>query len=376
MHVVVAPDKLKGSLTAEQAASAIAIGLRRVVPDLEIRRCPVADGGDGTVDAAISRGWDERTTTVTGPFGTPVTARWAQQGSTALIELAEASGLRQAGGRRDALLATSRGTGELVRAALDAGCDEVVVGLGGSACTDGGAGMLQALGARVVDHEGRALPDGGGALERAARLDLQGLDPRLAGTRLVVASDVDVPLLGPSGAAMSFGPQKGASPDDVRHLEAALTRWAEVAAAGRGLDPAAAANLPGAGAAGGVGFATLAVLGGELRSGVEEVLTLVGFDDLVRGAALVVTAEGSLDEQSLHGKAPVGVARAAARAGVPVVAVVGRSALTPEQARAAGFSAVRPLGDADADTAALMAKAGPLVEHAAAELALEWLPHD
>src|SRR5215218_4615635 len=376
MHVVVAPDKLKGSLTAEQAAAAITSGLRRVVPDLEVRHCPVADGGDGTVAAAVSRGWTARTTTVTGPFGDPVQAQWAQQGRTALVELAEASGLRQAGGRVDAPLATSRGTGELVRAALDAGCAEVVIGLGGSACTDGGAGMLQALGARVLDADGAPVPDGGGPLERAARLDLRELDARLAETRLVVASDVDVPLLGPSGAAMSFGPQKGATPDDVVRLEAALARWAEVAAAACGLDPAQAVGLPGAGAAGGVGFATLAVLGGERRSGVEEVLELVGFDELVRGAALVVTAEGSLDEQSLHGKAPVGVAMAAARAGVPVVAVVGRCALTPAQTRGAGFSAVRPLGDSGADPATLMAQAGPLVEQAAAELAREWLARD
>jgi glycerate kinase len=373
MHVVVAPDKLKGSLTAEQAAAAITAGLRRVVPDLEVRRCPVADGGDGTVAAAVSRGWDARTTTVAGPYGDPVRAEWAQQGSTALVELAEASGLRQAGSRLDALLATSRGTGELVRAALDAGCDEVVIGLGGSACTDGGAGMLQALGARVLDADGAPVPDGGGALERASRLDLQDLDPRLGTVRLVIASDVDVPLLGPTGAAMSFGPQKGATPDDVARLEAALARWAEVAAVARGLDPARAAQLPGAGAAGGVGFAALAVLGGERRSGVEEVLQLVGFDDLVRGASLVVTAEGSLDDQSLHGKAPVGVATAAARAGVPVVAIVGRCTLTTEQTRAAGFSAVRSLGDAGADPATLMAQAGPLVERAAEELGRAWL---
>ena len=376
MHVVVAPDKLKGSLTAEQAAAAIATGLRRVVPDLEVRHCPVADGGDGTVAAAVSRGWDARTTTVTGPYGDPVQAQWAQQGRTGLVELAEASGLRQAGSRRDAPLATSRGTGELVRAALDAGCDEVVIGLGGSACTDGGAGMLQALGARVLDAEGEPVPDGGGPLERAARLDLAGLDPRLRATRLVVASDVDVPLLGPSGAAMSFGPQKGATPEDVERLEAALARWSKVAAVACGLDPVQAAGLPGAGAAGGVGFASLAVLGGERRSGVEEVLELVGFDELVRGAALVVTAEGSLDEQSLHGKAPVGVASAGTQAGVPVVAVVGRCALTPEQTRGAGFSAVRALGDLGADPATLMAQAGPLVEQAAADLAREWLARD
>src|SRR3954454_18448557 len=368
MHVVVAPDKLKGSLTAEQAAAAITSGLRRVVPDLEVRHCPVADGGDGTVAAAVSRGWTARTTTVTGPFGDPVQAQWAQQGRTGLVELAEASGLRQAGRRRDAPLATSRGTGELVRAALDAGCEEVVIGLGGSACTDGGSGMLAALGARVLDAGGRPLPDGGGPLAGVARLDLSDLDPRLAGTRVIVATDVDVPLLGPHGAAQSFGPQKGATPQEVERLEAALGRWAEVTALACGLEPTEARSRPGAGAAGGVGFAALTVLGAQRRSGVEEVLELVGFHDLVRGAALVVTAEGSLDDQSLHGKAPVGVATAAARAGVPVVAVIGRSTLSAEQARAAGLSEVRPLGGPGADVAALMAQAGLLVEQAAEDL--------
>ena len=373
MHVVVAPDKLKGSLTAEQAASAIEAGLRRVVPDLDVRRCPVADGGDGTVAAAVSRGWDARTATVSGPFGDPVRAVWAQQDGTGLVELAEASGLRQAAGRRDAPLATSRGTGELIRAALDAGCDEVVIGLGGSACTDGGSGMLAALGARVLDADGMPLPDGGGPLAGVARLDLSDLDPRLSGTRVIVATDVDVPLLGPHGAARSFAPQKGATPDDVERLEAALGRWAEVTARACGLDPTEALSRPGAGAAGGVGFAALTVLGAQRRSGVEEVLDLVGFHDLVRGAALVVTAEGSLDDQSLHGKAPVGVATAAARARVPVVAVVGRCTLSAEQARSAGFSEVRPLGNPGADVATLMAQAGALVEQAAEELGRGWL---
>ena len=373
MHVVVAPDKLKGSLTAEQAATAIEAGLRRVVPDLDVRRCPVADGGDGTVAAALSRGWDARTATVSGPFGDPVQATWAQKGDTALVELAEASGLRQAGGRRDAPLATSRGTGELVRAALDAGCAEVVIGLGGSACTDGGSGMLRALGARVADADGAPLPDGGGPLAGVAEVDLSDLDPRLAGTRVVVATDVDVPLLGPAGAARSFGPQKGATPDDVTRLESALGRWAEVVARACGLDPAEAESRPGAGAAGGVGFAALAVLGAQRRSGVEEVLDLVGFHELVRGAALVVTAEGSLDDQSLHGKAPVGVATAAARAGVPVVAVVGRCTLSAEQARAVGLHEVRALADSGADTATLMAQAGPLVQEAAEALGRRWL---
>jgi glycerate kinase len=234
--------------------------------------------------------------------------------------------------------------------------------------------MLAALGARVLDADGRQLPDGGGPLAGVARLDLSDLDPRLAGTRVLVATDVDVPLLGPSGAAQSFGPQKGATPDDVERLEAALGRWAEVTARACGLDPMEALSRPGAGAAGGVGFAALTVLGAQRRSGVDEVLELVGFHDLVRGAALVVTAEGSLDDQSLHGKAPVGVATAAARAGVPAVAVVGRCLISAEQARAAGLSEVRELGGPGADVATLMSRAASLVEQAAEELGRSWLP--
>jgi glycerate kinase len=359
-HVLVAPDKFKGSASAAEVAAHLAAGLRtagRAAVEL-----PVADGGEGTLDAAVAAGFRRVPVTVTGPAGRPVRSAIAIRHGTAVVELAAASGLALLPAGPDPLRATSRGTGELVLAALDAGATTVVLGVGGSAGTDGGAGMLAALGARLLDGDGAALPDGGGALARLARVDLVRLDRRLADVRVVLASDVDNPLLGPSGAAAGYGPQKGASPADVAVLDAALARWAAL------VDPAAAVR-PGAGAAGGVGFAALAVLGAEPRPGIEVVLGLVGFADRVAGAALVVTGEGSLDEQTLHGKAPAGVAVAARGAGVPVVAVCGRSLIRPDQAAGAGIAAVYALTDLEPDVARCIAHPGPLLRAVGRRLA-------
>ena len=347
-HILVAPDKFKGSATAAQVAAHLAAGLRdagRYAVEL-----PVADGGEGTVAAAVAAGFRPVPVTVSGPTGAPVRAGFAVRHGTAVVELAAASGLGL--GAPDPLRASSRGTGELLRAALDEGVAELVLGVGGSACTDGGAGMLAALGARLLDAQGEPLPDGGAALARLARLDLSGLDPRLAGTRLVLASDVDNPLLGASGAASVYGPQKGAGPADVARLEEALTRWAGIVHPG-------AAGRPGAGAAGGVGFAALAVLGARRRPGIDVVLELVGFGGQLPGAACVVTGEGALDEQTLHGKAPAGVAAAARRAGVPVVVVCGRSSVSAERAAAAGIGAVHTLDEVQPDPARCLADPGP-----------------
>jgi glycerate kinase len=247
----------------------------------------------------------------------------------------------------------------------------VVLGLGGSASTDGGAGLVQALGARLLDRDGRELPRGGAALAGLAALDVSDLRRRLAGVRVLVASDVTHPLLGPDGAAAVFGPQKGATPADVARLEEALTTWAAVVAEATGRDRAAAA---GAGAAGGTGFAALALLDGEMRSGIELVLDLVGFDAQLPGATLVVTGEGSLDEQSLAGKAPVGVLARARSAGVPVVAVAGRSLLSSDQVAAAGFAGVRTLSALEPDPRLSIAHADTLLAEVGAGLATEWLP--
>ncbi|POM24695.1 Glycerate 2-kinase [Actinomadura rubteroloni] len=336
MTILVAPDKFKGTLTAAEAAEAIADGLAGL--GLPVVRMPVADGGDGTVDAVAAAGFARRTATVTGPAGGPVAASYAVRGTTAVIELAEASGLRRLpGGRPCPLTATTRGTGELVDAALRGGATRIVLGLGGSATTDGGAGLAAALGARFRDAAGNPLPPGGAALRDLADLDLGAVRARLRGAEIVVATDVDNPLLGPDGAAAVFGPQKGATPGDVAVLEAGLARLAALAP-----DPAAA-RRPGAGAAGGAGFAALAFLGATVRPGIDYLLDLIGFAEKLADATVVITGEGSLDHQSLRGKAPYGVARAAARAGVPVVALAGRSELGAAEARQAGFAAVRTL---------------------------------
>ncbi|HET7820111.1 MAG TPA: glycerate kinase [Ornithinibacter sp.] len=361
-RVVVASDSFKGSLSSVAVADAVRLGLLDVTPTARVVVVPVADGGEGTVAAALASRWCGVAVEVHGPTGDPVSATLAVRRRTGrvtvLVEMADACGLgRLPGGIPAPLTASSRGLGAALRAALDLGADEVVVGVGGSASTDGGAGMLAALGARLLDSDGHALPDGGAALANLARLDLSGLDPRLATTHLVLAADVDSPLLGPTGAAAVFAPQKGATPDEVVTLEVALTHWAEAVAAALPLPAAGTRSTnrsklpqqPGAGAAGGVGFALLAVLGAERRSGVDVVLDLVGLDDALTGADLVITGEGALDAQTLAGKAVAGVARRAAAHGIPVVAVCGRLALDATGLADLGVRAAYPLTDLEPD---------------------------
>jgi glycerate kinase len=366
-HVVVAPDKFKGSLTAEQAADALARGIARVRPDVPVHRVPVADGGDGTVAAAVAAGFRPVTVTVHGPTGAEVTATVALRGDLAVVESASACGLLLLpDGRAAPLTASSSGVGELVLAALDAGARTVVLGVGGSATTDGGVGLVTALGARALDAHGAPLAPGGGPLAGVRTVDLSGLDPRLADLDVILACDVDNPLLGPTGAAAVFGPQKGATPAQVDQLDDALRAWADL------VDPAVA-DVPGAGAAGGIGFAALAVLGATRRSGIDLLLELIGFADHLPGAALVVTGEGSLDEQSLHGKAPIGVVGAAARAGVGAVTVAGRCGLDARQLRDAGISAAYALADLEPDLARSIADADRLLALVAERIAEEWL---
>ncbi|MBB5961829.1 glycerate kinase [Planomonospora venezuelensis] len=391
-HVVIAPDKFKGSLTAAEVAARVAAGLG---PGVTTAALPVADGGDGTVAAVVACGFDPVEVEVTGPVGEPVRAVYAWRDAvpgaagtgaadvpTAVVELAEASGLRLMPAELAPLTATSRGTGELIAHAVRRGARRVVLGLGGSASTDGGAGMMQALGVRFLDAEGRELPPGGAALRALDEIDTSGL-LEIGDVEFVVASDVDNPLLGPYGAAAVYGPQKGASPEDVTLLDGALARLAAVAAHTHGLvgaiehddvvRPMGVAGQPGAGAAGGVGFAALAFLRAEIRPGIEYLLDLLGFGELLGGARLVITGEGSLDEQTLRGKAPAGVAAAAARAGVPVVAVCGRRTLGDDELRAAGIEAAYALTDIEPDTARCIAEAGPLLERLAAGLAADRL---
>ncbi|WP_280365482.1 glycerate kinase [Nocardia wallacei] len=346
-RIVVAPDKFKGSLTAAEVADAVAEGIRRVRPDTDIRLVPVADGGEGTVDAAVSAGFDRVTVEVAGPTGETVRAPLAHNGSVAVVEAAAACGLALLpGGTPAPLTATSLGVGELIRAALDTGCRTLVLGVGGSACTDGGAGLLAGLGAELPAADGRPAGPGGGGLTGIAYLDLHRLDTRIRGVELVLASDVDHPLLGKDGAAAVFGPQKGAGAGEVAALEAGLTHWSRLVAQRTGFD---AADRPGAGAAGGIGFAALAVLGAHRAVGIDILLDLVDFDRHARGADLIITGEGALDAQTLHGKAPAGVAARAASHGVPVVVVAGRQLLDTRQLENAGFTAAYALTDLEPD---------------------------
>ncbi len=370
-HVVVAPDKFKGTLEGAEVAAHLAAGIRRIAPGVEVRELPVADGGEGTLAAALAAGFTRIPAKVAGPTGLPVDAAIAVKGGTAVVELAQASGLaRLPGGRTAPLAAGSYGVGQLIGRAVSLGAERIVLGLGGSACTDGGAGMVQALGVGLFDEAGAELPPGGAALRRLHRLDPGPLADTLAGVEIVVACDVDNPLLGPRGATAVYGPQKGADGEDLAVLEAGLTRWADVVASATGQD---FRDAPGAGAAGGVGFGALALLGATMRPGIELLLELLGFDEAVRGARLVVTGEGCLDAQTLHGKAPAGVAAAATGAGVPVAAVAGRVELTEREWRAAGFAAVYALTDLAEQPGDSLTRAAELAEVAGERLAAELL---
>jgi glycerate kinase len=324
MKIVIAPDSFKECLAADDVAQAMARGVRAAAAEAEIVCVPMADGGEGTVRAlvAATKGALHQAT-VTGPLGEPVAAEFGLlgDGESAAIEMAAASGLPLVPpNRRDPTKATTFGTGELVRAALDLGADRLILGIGGSATVDGGAGMAQALGARLLDEAGEAIGRGGGALARLTRIDLASMDSRLEGVRCEVACDVDNPLVGPRGAARVYGPQKGATPAMVAQLEAHLAHLADLIERDLGLDVRRAA---GAGAAGGLGAGLVAFLGATLRPGVELVIDAVGLEEKLAGADLVLVGEGQMDQQSAYGKVPVGVARLASRLGVPAVAIVG-----------------------------------------------------
>ena len=342
--VVVAPAPFKGALSAAEAARAIAAGVRLGAPGARTVAVPVADGGEGTLDALVAAaGGRRRPVVASDPLGRPVEAAVGElPGHAAVVELALASGYeRLAPDERDPEATSTRGTGELIRAALDLGARRILVGLGGSATTDGGLGLAVALGARALDDEGDELAGRGADLARVARLDLAGLDPRLTDTTIEVACDVDTLFHGPEGAARVFGPQKGADPDAVARLDAGLARLAEAIREATGVD---LSEVPGAGAAGGAAGGLMALVGATLRPGAPLVLEAVGLEAHLDGAALCITGEGRLDATSLAGKAPVAVARACGRAGVPCVALCGEIALGPGAVRRAGFAAALPIG--------------------------------
>lgn len=324
MKIVIAPDSFKDSLSAQGVAEAIALGLAQVWPQATLIKCPMADGGEGTVESILAACEGElRRTRVRGPLGAPVDAAWGwlPHNRTAIIEMAEASGLQLVPpGQRDACISSTFGTGELIRAALDAGAQRVILAIGGSATNDGGAGAMQALGVKLLDAQNQPLVPGGLALAQLARLDMSGLDRRLADVRFDIAADVNNPLCGPHGASAIFGPQKGASPAQVVQLDQALGHFAKLCAQALGKD---VRDEPGSGAAGGLGFAAKAFLGAQFQAGVEVVAELVGLAEAVKDADLVITGEGRFDAQTLRGKTPFGVARIAKRYAVPVIVIAG-----------------------------------------------------
>ncbi|WP_315262890.1 glycerate kinase [Pseudomonas fragi] len=324
MKIVIAPDSFKDSLSAEKVADAIAAGLADVMPRAQLIKCPMADGGEGTVEAIVAAGNGQlRRNHVQGPLGAPVEAHWGwlPDSHTAIIEMAEASGLQLLKPeQRNACITSTFGTGELIKAALDAGARRVILAIGGSATNDAGAGALQALGLGLFDAQGNHLPRGGLALAHVARIELSGLDPRLAEVRFEIAADVNNPLCGEHGASAIFGPQKGASAEQVRLLDQALGHFADHCA---NVLPKDVRHEPGSGAAGGLGFAAKAFFGAQFRAGVEVVAELVGLAEAVKGADLVITGEGRFDAQTLRGKTPFGVASIARAEGVPVVVLAG-----------------------------------------------------
>ncbi len=379
-HVVVACDKFGGTLTSQQAAEAIRRGL--AAAGRTVRIVPVADGGDGTVAAALRAGFTPVPVAVRGPTHLPLRTAYAVRGTRAVIELADACGLsRLPDGALEPLRSSSHGLGDVIAAAVRAGYRDLLVGLGGSASSDGGAGMLAALGATTYTASGDEIRPGGGELIWADRLDLGGLLPELARTSVVIAADVDNPLLGQAGAVAVYGRQKGVISAGVAdRLERGLANWADVVDAALGTQVGVWSDRPhpdprnaaGAGAAGGVGFAALAVLGASLRPGIEAVLDLSG-RDVFTGAALVIAGEGRVDGQTLRGKAAMGVARAAHAAGAPCVVVCGQRDLTEVEARSAGFAQVAALTDLEADVRVCQAQAGPLLARLVQGVAERWL---
>ena len=324
MKIIIAPQTFKGTVSALDAARAIERGVLAAVPDAETVLVPVADGGDGTLDALVdSTGGQVFRSTVTGPLGRPLEATWGVMGDgrTAVVEMARASGLALVPPRRrDPRITTTQGTGQIIKEALDRGFIRIIVGLGGSATNDGGSGMATVLGARFLDAEGRPIPIGGAALGRLDSIDASKLHPALPSATIIGATDVTNPLCGPAGASAVYGPQKGASPEVVAELDAALATFAKVLTRDLRQD---VAEQPGAGAAGGLGAGLIAFAGAELRSGIDMVCQVLGFDDHLSGADLVVTGEGRADHSTIFDKAPVGVARRALAQGVPTILLAG-----------------------------------------------------
>lgn len=365
MKILIAPGAFKHSLSAAAVAHAIERGLLRSGLDADLRLLPIADGGNGTLDAFLAGGGRRVEVSVLDPLGRPVMSAYGllDGGETAVIEMALASGLEML--RRDELnplRATTYGTGMLLQAALDAGAKRIIVGMGGSATVDGGAGCMQALGVRLLDERGQEVATGGGNLHRIRTIDVSGLDPRWREVEVIIASDVDNPTLGEKGAAAVFGPQKGATPDDVRVLETNLRHFFTLARDQLGVD---VLDVKGGGAAGAFSAGLMAFLGGHIRSGIDLILEYHRFTDHLRDADLVITGEGQMDEQTVHGKGPVGVARLAQEHGVPTIAIVGGLNADDALLHDAGIHAVLPIVTSPMSLDEAIARAEELVERAA-----------
>jgi glycerate kinase len=379
MRIVIAPQEFKGSLAASQAAAAMADGARRALPEAKLETVPMADGGPGTVEAVVeASGGRTVTATVQDPLGRPVAAQWGiVEGQTAVpvrrgvIEMAAAAGLwRLAKEERDPRVTSTYGVGQLALAALDAGCWRLIIGLGGSATNDGGAGMAAALGVRFVDAEDHELAPGGAALARLERIDVSGLDQRLRDCEVVAATDVTNPLCGPEGASLMYGPQKGAGPEAARELDAALRCYGEIVERDVGVE---VLDVPGAGAAGGLGAGLIAFLRARIEPGVDVVARTVRLRERLRGADLVLTGEGRLDGQTGYGKTVAGVARIAAADGVPVIAVAGSLGPGWERVLKLGVEGVEPIVPRSGTLEEAMARPAEMLAATTARAVNGWL---
>jgi len=373
MRILIAPDKFKNSMSASEAAAMIAAGVKAVYPNAEIIKMPLSDGGEGLVDVLTgSRSGSLQHKIVTGPLGKPVNACWGliDHGKTAVLEMAEASGLNLVPeSQRNPALASTDGTGELIKAALDKGCTKLIIGIGGSATNDGGAGMARALGAVFIDRQGRSLSGGGAELVELERIDISGLDQRLRRVETVVASDVDNPLTGPQGAAYTYAPQKGATPEVVERLDRALKRYSEVVKRDLGYD---LEKAKGAGAAGGLGAGLIAFLDAKIQPGVNLVLDQMEFDSVLHNCNLVITGEGKLDQQTVHGKVPVGVARRAREKKIPVLALTGTLEANPLTLHLEGITACFAIADGPLSTEDSIKKGPELLKNKTVQLMRLW----
>lgn len=365
MHVLIAVDSFKGSLSSQKAGEAITLGIKRVFPEATTEVISMADGGEGTVEAIVGASKGELLRTeVTAPLGERAEAFLGRlPDGTIVLEMASASGLTMVvPEKRNPLLTTTRGTGDLIRAALDYNPQEILIGIGGSATNDGGAGMAQALGVSLLDRQGKELSSGGGFLDQLDKIDISGLDPRLKKTRITVMCDVDNPLCGPRGASAVYGPQKGATPEMVQILDQNLAHFAQKIKEYLGLD---LKDVPGAGAAGGLGMGLLAFTGAQLKVGVEAVLDTVNFDNKVQKADIVITGEGRIDGQSLYGKVPMGITKRAIKYGKPTIAIVGSIGAGSEELYKHGLSSIISIVNGPMSLEESMAKAFALTVEAA-----------